>query len=344
MKRYIAAFLFLVLAAACENPLEYRPKDTSKKLIMNSLLEVGADTHVVYLGISTVNGIEAVKSGEVKCYVNGKLAAVATHADAHEWPKQESAYYTFMEPYLFTAGFAAGDEIIMEAVADGGSYKASASVTVPPMPELKNVSVLEVKEPMEDWVKTVYKFSITLQDNDPGHNYYRLLVNYDYHAAGFAGGQCTGESDGRIFCSLDTSGDPVLSESSFSGPQAQDALFSFDTPNRYGIFTDLSFNGKSITLRPSADQVSFWDLTGDFGYGTDVIEVEGRFCVEISLLSEQYYYYLKSLNSLFGDSAIFALEDITLPDNIDGGIGFVGMTNPERRILELPVSKLEPTY
>ena len=75
-----------------------------------------------------------------------------------------------------------------------------------------------------------------------------------------------------------------------------------------------------------------------------MIEVEGRFCVEISLLSEQYYYYLKSLNSLFGDSAIFALEDITLPDNIDGGIGFVGMTNPERRILELPVSKLEPDY
>lgn len=344
MKRYIAAFLFLVLAAACENPLEYRPKDTSKKLIMNSLLEVGADTQAVYLGISTVNGIEAVKSGEVKCYVNGKLAAVAAHADSHEWPKQESAYYTFMEPYLFTANFATGDEIRLEAVADGGSYKASASVTVPPMPELKNVSVLEVKEPMEDWVKTVYKFSITLQDNDPGHNYYRLLVNYDYHAAGFAGGQCTGESDGRIFCSLDTSGDPVLSESSFSGPQAQDALFSFDTPNRYGIFTDLSFNGKSITLRPSADQVSFWDLTGDFGYGTDVIEVEGRFCVEISLLSEQYYYYLKSLNSLFGDSAIFALEDITLPDNIDGGIGFVGMTNPERRILELPVSKLESDY
>lgn len=344
MKRYIAAFLFLVLAAACENPLEYRPKDTSKKLIMNSLLEVGADTHVVYLGISTVNGIEAVKSGEVKCYVNGKLAAVATHADAHEWPKQESAYYTFMEPYLFTAGFAAGDEITLEAVADGGSYKASASVTVPPLPELKNVSVLEVKEPVEDGVKTVYKFSITLQDNDPDHNYYRLLVNYDYHAAGFAGGQRMGESDGRIFCSLDTSGDPVLSESSFSGPQAQDALFTFDTPNRYGIFTDLSFNGKSITLRPSADQISFWDLTGDFGYGSDVIEVEGRFCVEISLLSEQYYYYLKSLNSLFGDSAIFALEDITLPDNIDGGIGFAGMTNPERRILELPVSKLEPTY
>lgn len=344
MKRYIAAFLFLVLAAACENPLEYRPKDTSKKLIMNSLLEVGADTHVVYLGISTVNGIEAVKSGEVKCYVNGKLAAVATHADAHEWPKQESAYYTFMEPYLFTAGFAAGDEITLEAVADGGSYKASASVTVPPLPELKNVSVLEVKEPVEDGVKTVYKFSITLQDNDPDHDYYRLLVYYDYHATGFAGGQRMGESDGRIFCSLDTSGDPVLSESSFSGPQAQDALFAFDTPNRYGIFTDLSFNGKSITLRPSADQISFWDLTGDFGYGSDVIEVEGRFCVEISLLSEQYYYYLKSLNSLFGDSAIFALEDITLPDNIDGGIGFAGMTNPERRILELPVSKLEPDY
>lgn len=344
MKRYIAAFLFLVLAAACENPLEYRPKDTSKKLIMNSLLEVGADTQAVYLGISTVNGIDAVKSGEVKCYVNGKLAAVATHADAHEWPKQESAYYTFMEPYLFTAGFAAGDEITLEAVADGGSYKASASVTVPPLPELKNVSVLEVKEPVEDGVRTVYKFSITLQDNDPGHDYYRLLVYYDYHATGFAGGQRMGESDGRIFCSLDTSGDPVLSESSFSGPQAQDALFTFDTPNRYGIFTDLSFNGKSITLRPSADQISFWDLTGDFGYGSDVIEVEGRFCVEISLLSEQYYYYLKSLNSLFGDSAIFALEDITLPDNIDGGIGFAGMTNPERRILKLPVSKLEPTY
>lgn len=342
MKRYIVAFLFLVLAAACDNPLEYRPKDTSKKLIMNSLLEVGADTHAVYLGISTINGIETVKSGEVKCYVNGKLAAVAEHADAHEWPATESAYYTFMEPYLFTAGFAAGDEITLEAVADGGSYKASASVTVPPLPELKNVSVSEVKVPAEDGVKTVYKFSITLQDNDPGHNYYRLMVYYDYHAAGFAGGECMGESDGRIFCSLDTSGDPVLSESGFSGPQAQDAMFTFDTPNRYGIFTDLSFNGKSITLRPSADQVSFWELAPDFAYGSDMIEVEGRFCVEVSRLSEKYYYYLKAVNALFGDSAFFALEDISLPNNIDGGIGFAATTNPERRIIELPVSILVP--
>lgn len=344
MKRYIAAFLFLVLAAACDNPLEYRPKDTSKKLIMNSLLEVGADTHAVYLGISTTNGIEAVQSGEVKCYVNGKLAAVAVHADAHEWPEMESAFYTFMEPYLFTAGFAAGDEVRLEATANGGSYKASATITVLPLPELKNVSVQEVTETVGEEVETLCKFSITVQDSDPGQNYYRLSVSYLYHATGFAGGERIGESDGRVNCWLDASGDPVLSDSGFSSPQAEDAMFQLDTPNYYGIFSDLSFNGKSVTLRPSTIPVSFWDLAPAFDYGSDMIEVEGSFCVEVSRLSEKYYYYLKAVNALFGDSAFFALEDISLPNNIDGGMGFAGMTNPERRILELPVSKLVPTY
>lgn len=342
MKRYIAAFLFLVLAAACDNPLEYRPEDTSKKLIVNSLLEVGADTHAVYLGISTINGIEAVKSGDVRCYVNGKLAAVAEHADAHEWPATESAFYTFMEPYLFTAGFAAGDEIRLEAVADDGAYKASASVTVPPLPELKTVSVQEVTEVEGENTQTVCKFAITLQDSDSGQNYYRLSVFYDYHATGFAGGEYIGESDGRISCWLDASGDPVLSDSGFSSQQAEDALFQLDTPNYYGIFSDLSFNGKSVTLRPSTMPVSFWELAPDFAYGSDMIEVEGRFCVEVSRLSEKYYYYLKAVNALFGDSAFFALEDISLPNNIDGGIGFVATTNPERRIIELPVSILVP--
>ena len=344
MKRYIAAFLFLVLAAACDNPLEYRPKDTSKKLIMNSLLEVGADTHAVYLGISTVNGIEAVKSGEVKCYVNGKLAAVAVHADAHEWPKTESAFYTFMEPYLFTATFATGDEIRLEASANGGSYKASSSVKVLPLPELKNVSVKEVTETVGEEVQTTCKFSVTVQDSDPGQDYYRLSVSYVYHATAFAGGECIGESDGRVDCWLDASGDPVLSDSGFSSPQAEDGLFQFDTPNYYGIFSDLSFNGKSTTLRPSTVPVGFWDLAPAFDYASDMIEVEGSFCVEVSRLSEQYYYYLKAVNALFGDSAFFALEDISLPDNIEDGIGFAGVTNPERRILELPVSKLEPEY
>ena len=344
MKRYIAAFLFLVLAAACDNPLEYRPKDTSKKLIMNSLLEVGADTHAVYLGISTTNGIEAVKSGEVKCYVNGKLAAVAVHADAHEWPKTESAYYTFMEPYLFTAGFAAGDEVRLEATADGGLYKASSTVTVLPLPELKNVSVQEVTETEGDGVQTVCKFSITVQDSDPGQDYYRLSVSYLYHATAFARGEYIGESDGVYNCWLDASGDPVLSDSGFSSPTGEDALFQLDTPNYYGIFSDLSFNGNSVTLRPSTIPISFWDLAPDFDFESDMIEVEGRFCVEVSRLSEKYYYYLKAVNALFGDSAFFALEDISLPNNIDGGIGFAGMTNPERRMLELPVSRLESTY
>ena len=59
----------------------------------------------------------------------------------------------------------------------------------------------------------------------------------------------------------------------------------------------------------------------------DLVEGQSDGSIAVSNISMQHYYYLKALNHIASGSDDLALEDISIPDNVNGGIGFVGVSN-----------------
>ena len=62
--------------------------------------------------------------------------------------------------------------------------------------------------------------------------------------------------------------------------------------------------------------------------GADSVKVAVTAIVKVYSLSKPYFYCFKALNSLRSGDTDLALEDVQIPDNIEGGIGFIGIANP----------------
>jgi hypothetical protein len=61
--------------------------------------------------------------------------------------------------------------------------------------------------------------------------------------------------------------------------------------------------------------------------GAESAVVENYAIATIMSLPQRYFYYLKALNMLQDGSDDLALEDVQIADNVEGGIGFVGVSN-----------------
>jgi len=137
-----------VLLGACTKDIDYNLKDIKPQLIVNSQMTVGDTLHLVYLAVSKSDRIERIKSGSVKCYVNGVLVADGKldNRDDDLFIKEDLHIYgyyyrdehhkdvytagpnaagkTNQTRYSFKAGFKPGDVVRIEAEADDGAYKA----------------------------------------------------------------------------------------------------------------------------------------------------------------------------------------------------------------------------
>lgn len=152
---------------SCENPLEYRPADKSDKLIVNALMDACDTLHFVQLGISKTSRVAEVSGAELKCFVNGVLAAQT--ADLQEGRLS------------FKADFQAGDRLRLEVKADG-RFSASAEMTVPGQPVIKNVRTEKVSrmEFEDDSATTYIRFNIELQDPGSGDGCYSVKIGENY--------------------------------------------------------------------------------------------------------------------------------------------------------------------
>ena len=314
--------LILLLAlglAGCVNDMPYTPKDTKPLLVMNSLLSVGEATHEVWLGVSKPGCVDTLTgTATVNCYVNGALAATAS-----EQPGQQR-----LRRFVFIAPFVPGDELLMEA--SSGSFKASAKVTVPTPPTLKSVDTLTVGDPEAQQLA----FRIGMADKTPGADYYSLAITCTSQIEMYREGVLLGTEEFVRLCPLDTGDDLILSEDNIAAAN-MDSMFDIGTPNLYGAFFDSQFDCGSVTLRPKVDkwQMNSWYLTSFVPY--DSCYVRPTLKVAVSHIDVRHYYYLKALNSLEGSSDL-VLEEIAIPNNIEGGIGFVGVSNSASQEFALP--------
>ncbi|MBP5567335.1 MAG: DUF4249 family protein [Bacteroidales bacterium] len=318
MRKICYLIMVAALLAACDNPLEFKPASRADMLVLNGHLSTDEEWHTVYVAVSHTEYVSVVTSGELRCYVNGTLAAKTTDLIAIN---DDSYYATPGRYFQFKAAFKTGDLVRIEV--DAAGFKASNEQIVPPMPTVTKVDTLTVIQ-RSDWgsVDTCYRFDTTLKDVDKEDSFFRLTIVDHNDAVYYKDDVEIGKGVNETLLSFFGDDDPILNEGHFNAAD----YFEIGSTNHYGVITDNMFAGGSATLKPVVSKNDF----GRAGWmdEADSVKVSIKAIVKVYGLEMPYFYYFKALNSLRDGQSDLALEDVQIPDNIEGGIGFIGIANP----------------
>ena len=318
MKKILFVLMTAALLAACDNPLEFNPASKADMLIVNGHLTTDEEWHTVYVAVSHTEYVSMVKSGELRCYVNGSLVAktnTLTEIDSNSYYAEQGEYFTFKAP------FKAGDVVRIEVDADG--FKAWNEQVVPTIPTVSRVDTVSVRQ-RSDWgeVDNCYRFDTTLKDVDPEESFFRLAI-WDHSDAVFYKDDVEiGKTSSERMVSFFADDDPILNEGHFDAG----GFFEIGSSNQYGIITDNMFAYASATLKPIVSKTMFGAI--NYMDEADSVKVSPTAIVKVFGISKPYFYYFKALNSLRSGDTDLALEDVQIPDNIEGGLGFIGIANP----------------
>ena len=130
--------------------------------------------------------------------------------------------------------------------------------------------------------------------------------------AGYIGSACV---DGTEYLEIDPGRDPVLTE----GLNAGD-LDIIGTTNRYALYSDARFDGKTYTLS--------FNVSGPSEGKELTLTVLG--------ITQTEFAYLRALevyDALDGDTLF--TEPASFPDNVEGGVGMVSIATPARIVLQV---------
>ena len=357
---YIAIASFLV---ACENEIPYNPGKQKTQLIMNALLDAEQAENYVFLHLGAGYSIERVNEATLSLYVNDKLVESPEAISPEELygdlkgQLDKDGYEVLLKSiqfkkYRLTTVLHPGDNIRLEATAENGRYHASAEVTVPqPIESLQvDTSFAYLREYSG---QTLYRqYEITLQDRPNEKNYYRLEILNNYHiqarhtvpSLDEEGNQVTDEYGTPLYvykdttfnysdCELINREDIILTDGNIShSDEDEDNVLFPIIHNKYNIFTDNSFPNSFATLKVYMPLIPkglnwYYDVRASLLSST----------VRLLSITETEYRYLKALNCLDdGDYDEALMEPVSLPCNVEGGLGFVGAAADARIKMEFP--------
>ena len=323
----------LPVVASCYEEVLLPAGDEDPVLVMNAQMNTLEDVHSIVLSVSHLSKVEPLRGAEVKVYINGSFVS-----EALEWPDAESYNAAW---YGFEWMFQPGDEVRITVRKD--AFSASATVTVPPYAPVTVVDTSSVRMAFLDEVTDYLQVKARFQDL-PGRSWYGvdciLVDSCDYL-----------DEDGAVIPEysvprsemqawLETGFDPVISEG--AGKSAGGDLASLlSAGNPYNCFSDDPVVDEECTLRvllypqslylnernyaiyyPSGfneeDSMILWNLPR---------RVKRKCFFRLRSLDFSQYHYLKALSNLdtFGSEVSFLVEPTTLPSNVEGGLGFVGI-------------------
>lgn len=361
---YIALATFF---AACENEIPYDMGAQKPVLILNAMLDAGNTENLAHLHLSEGDHIGRINEATLSLFVNGKLAetprAISPEEEyAHIKDQLNKEVYEALlrgvnyKKFRLTTALKPGDKIRLEATAEGGKYHVYSEVTVPQ--PLQSLQVDTTTALIRDWGRMKYyrQYRITLQDYPNEKNYYRLEIvnNKDFRCITRTpledekGNFIKDENGDYIYTtSKDTvinyrfgelinREDVILTDGHVtSSDDDENAMFPV-IENKYNVFADNRFSNSSATLK-------VYTPLYDDNYGI-ITNLEYTRCylkhtiiVRLISLPEIYYRYLQALNCLDDDDYDSALmEPISMPGNVVGGLGFVGVSSEIKYIIEMP--------
>ena len=352
MKRFIYTALALI-AAACTSTEYIDVEELEPELVLNAQMTTGSALHHIHLSSSTRSMVKAEHGATVSVTYNDSPVPETLTEDDTEGRTSAS--------YSYTKELKAGDQLTV--TAKSGSKTVTANVTVPEAPILLDASVqTDVQHATPDGIfdigytepggvyympedapypyETWHLLKVDMKDL-PGDSYYRIgayVVTNLYDENGI-----TKESNQRPIW-LDTSAEPVFGAASTSGGML-DALAEGD--NSYNLFTDSVFADKDYTLKLYFQEVQIASSrkylsytqnpeTGEWEEQTTPPEgytYEAYILVKLFSISFDQYIYLKALG--LDDMGFLFSEPVSIPSNVEGGLGFVSVDNCVGRYIPL---------
>lgn len=333
MKKMIPILLLSFLAAGCYEEVLIPTEDKDPVLVMNAQMNNLEEAHTLYLSVSLLGKVEPLPGASVKVYVNDVLAAEAVERiDEDPWN---------CSAYDFAAEFRPGDRVRVEAVKD--ALHAVSTLAVPEAAAVSSVDTSSVRIADFDDMTDYLQMKVRFQDL-PGDTWYgvdhRLTDVWEYlDEDGNVVPEYTVRSD--LYGYIETDYDPVISEGAGNTPGG-DLAALLSASNYYHCFSDTAIADQECTLRvltypwyfylPERRSGIYVPETMDYEEGyTTVMNMPARVhrsCYfRLRTLDFAQYHYLKALNNLeaFGTEVSFLVEPTTLPSNVEGGLGFVGI-------------------
>lgn len=304
-KRYLyniyAGFCLLAIFQSCENDVHFKDKQSSPKMVVNSIINASEGQKQLKLSESVfVFGDQKpkpVENAELQLKINGIETPLT-----FEETKESHRYYSFR------ADFKSGDKVEIS----GKSLEHNPIYVVDYVPE--PVEITGVKT---EWFtgkadnKSYLRTLITLRDKPREKNFYRVVI--------------------RVKDIYEHNGKDETDWIQYDVHVDQEPLFNHipntpwnENPDTYRIFSDELIDGKEYTLNV------YLQMDRDNPWGA----VPQTFIkAEIHTLSENLYRYLRSVE-LARETDYFA-EPVKIFSNIQGGYGIMGIYNVNEKITEV---------
>lgn len=322
----------LLVATGCINEIDYDLSGAPDRIVVNAIWSSDEQEHIVYLSKSEAYRISPdIDTADVRCYVNGALKAIADSVWSI-WGKDDGLTLC----YRIKAELHPGDSVSLAATLPGHSLLASS--VVPPAPE---VSIDTVCTHASSWPFIPYRrydISCTVKDI-PGHVSYYRLYRPSVHVEGWwrHAGTLVDAKDFPYGLKIDET-DPIFKNSSFYFPEmlSRDVTFVHSgLSNVTHVFPDDSFRNGTHGFSYAFDYNSFHP-SGSY----NLVKYTVRF--RIGSLSEAEYLYLLAYNASVVSSHDPLSEPVSLPSNIEGGLGVFAVEGTYSLELHAPDMKYPP--
>ena len=286
---------------------------------MNAQIDAAMTSHKVWLGLSKTTTIGRLDNATVICFVNGEEVSRGIFDEMASVSAIQSCY-------SFEAELHPGD--IIRLSAERAELSAYAEVTVPNISgRLLGVDTLSTATGM--------RFISRIQDDASENNLYRIRLVVNTSLSYYYDGRWSRwyeHSDEKV---IEHSNDPIL-DSRIGGSEGDDFFGIGGNSNHYCIFTDRLFAESSAELAFTVDYTDLYRVFAE-QYFDHVLVIPSA---KISLISmdRSEYDYLSIQNVLYDndyDASDF-LEPVTVPTNVIGGTGFVGVFYPSSINIRLP--------
>ena len=352
MRKIIPILMLSFLAAGCYEEILIPTEDKEPVLVMNAQMNNLEEVHSVNLSLSRLSQVDPLPGATVKVYINDTFVAEAVEL-VEENPWNRTAY-------AFEAEFHPGDEVRIEAAK--GAFSATSTAVVPHPAHPNWIKINTAQKTYMDEAEDYYQLKVHFQDL-PGDTWYGVdhYVDDYWEYLDEEGNTPPGYTAHSSFTGgLETDYDPVICEGA-AMPAGDDLMDLLSVGNYYNCFSDAPIADRECTLTIMV-YAGYVDVP-EYRFGIYIPRIleddddayEKLIAMPARLTREAYfrlrtmdftqYHYLKALNNLetFGTDVSFLVEPTTLPSNVEGGLGFVGIETITEQRYSRQVREYEPT-
>lgn len=335
MKNLLPILFLPFLLVSCYEEIIIPVGDDEPVAVMNAQFNTAEATHEIMLSVSHENQVKALDGADVRVTVNGKKTFQATEVNevTDAWAIRRHTVYRF------DAEIKPGDEVLVEARKD--AFHLTSTVTAPPVVTLSSIDTSTVRMSFMGDTSDYLQVKVSFQDL-PGLSWYRVAacMESDFAYLDEEGNPVPEWSGEYIWwLSPETGYDPIISEGN-GKTSGMDLGALLSAENSYNCFSDNPFQDKECTIRPLFYPYiiyTYYDrymVPDDFNYetGWDILKgmpfwIHRKVRLQVRSIDFAQYHYLKALQNLdtFGTEVTFLVEPTTLPSNVEGGLGFVGL-------------------